>query len=309
MAELTEIEWADRTQNDWVGCQHAGPGCDNCFAEAFNKRFGGGVAPNWGPGAPRKRTALGNRKRPFRWNRLHQQFFAEHGRRQRIFASSLSDVFDNQVPFEWFADLFRTIELTPNLDWLVLTKRIGNVQEAYRKLDLMLHGTPRTDTRSNVWLGITVVDQAEATRDIPKLLKIPARVRFLSVEPMLGPIVIPVHILRQLDWVIVGGESGRGLNIRAVNPEWVRSLKDQCAAAGVPFLFKQWGQYCFPEQMPVSVRDELQKKLGRAYERAIGRPYRIGKEKAGRQLDGMTYDEFPLISRPKNEMKAEEVAA
>lgn len=234
MSENTKIEWADHTFNPWEGCTKVGPGCDNCYAENRNSRFGGGQAINWGPGAPRRRTSPANWNKPRKWNEEAKRL----GIRYRVFCASLADVFDNAVPLQWREDLFNLIAATPNLDWLLLTKRIGN---APAMVSIIPGHLPQ-----NVWLGITVVNQAEANRDIPKLLAIPASVRFLSMEPLLGPVdlrqahIAPVRLPR-VDWVIVGGESGPGA--RPMHPDWARSLRDQCNAAGVPFLFKQWGEW------------------------------------------------------------------
>ena len=241
MSEHTEISWTDATFNPWEGCQKVGPGCDHCYAETRNARYAGGKAINWGPGAPRRRTSVSNWNLPRRWNREHDAFFAEHGRRRRVFCASLADVFDNAVPVQWRRDLFDLIEATPNLDWLLLTKRIGNARSLYGEAYL----DSARPWPANVWLGATVVNQEEADRDIPKLLAVPARVRFLSIEPMLGPISLdcfPVYGEDErplLHWVICGGESGLGA--RPMHPDWARSLRDQCASAGVPFHFKQWG--------------------------------------------------------------------
>lgn len=296
MSENSKIEWTDHTFNPWEGCQKVGPGCDHCYAEARNARFSGGAAINWGPGAPRRRTSTANWRKPLQWNKQHAEFFAKHGRRQRVFCASLADVFDTEIDPVWRRDLCDLIELTPNLNWLLLTKRIGN---AFREIaqarshDWMIG-------RDNVWLGATVVNQEEAERDIPKLLKVPARVRFLSIEPMLGPVrldrlcvgdELELDVLRgqtsatkqhlvgwpqktgtRVDWVIVGGESGHGA--RPMHPHWAQSLRDQCAAARVPFLFKQWGEWLPDNQNPSGA-------------------IRVGRKNAGRQLDGRTHDEFP----------------
>jgi protein gp37 len=128
MSANSKIEWTDHTFNPWEGCQKVGPGCDNCYAEARNARFGGGQAVNWGPGAPRRRTSIANWQKPLAWNRAHAAFLAEHGRRQRVFCASLADVFDNAVDPAWRADLFQLIEATPELDWLLLTKRSATYQ-------------------------------------------------------------------------------------------------------------------------------------------------------------------------------------
>ena len=184
MSENSKIEWTDHTFNPWEGCQKVGPGCDHCYAETRNARFAGGTAINWGPGAPRRRTSVANWRKPLAWNANHDHFFAEHGRRQRVFCASLADVFDNAVPDAWRMDLFKLIADTPHLDWLMLTKRIGNVHSYTQRdgLAFDLIGDGR------VWLGATICNQKEADRDIPKLLAVPARVRFLSMEPLLGPV-------------------------------------------------------------------------------------------------------------------------
>lgn len=281
MSANTKIEWCDHTFNPWEGCQKVGPGCDHCYAEARNARFAGGTAINWGPGAPRRRTSPANWKKPLAWNNNADAFLAKHGRLQRVFCASLADVFDNAVDPAWRADLFALIQATPALDWLLLTKRIGNVHS------LLPEHITGGELPNNVWLGATITSQAEADRDIPKLLAMPARVRFLSMEPLLEPVSLrwlaawpdnePTtaqspnghtnHLdgLRRLDWVIVGGESGPGA--RPMHPDWARSLRDQCAAAGVPFLFKQWGEWW--------------------------NGARIGKAAAGRLLDGRIWDEVP----------------
>ncbi|CAN5279514.1 phage Gp37/Gp68 family protein [soil metagenome] len=308
MAENSAIEWTDHTFNPWEGCQKLGPGCDHCFAEARNARFSGGVAANWGPGAPRRRTSDANWRKPLHW----QAEAARTGIRPRVFCASLADVFDNAVHPDWRSDLFELIHRTPDLDWLLLTKRIGNVAR------MIWADGEMTALPANVWLGATIINQEEADRDIPKLLAVPAKVRFLSMEPLLAPVdlgricIVPqvkgaaragIHIdaLRgryvesgmayigdwdvnglypddastlSLDWVIVGGESGPGA--RPMQPNWARSLRDQCAAAGVPFLFKQWGAWA---PLP-SARDADQL-------------YLTTKKAAGRLLDGVQHDGMP----------------
>ena len=252
MAENTSIEWADHTFNPWEGCQKVGPGCDNCYAEARNARFGGGQAINWGPDAPRRRTSAANWRKPLQWNAQAER----EGRRYRVFCASLADVFDNQVPAEWRADLFKLIADTSHLDWLLLTKRIGNVAR------MIPFGWQDFGMPPHIWLGATVVNQEEADRDIPKLLAVPARVRFLSIEPMLSAIDLDcldvgestLDALRghtehrefneriecgRIDWVIAGGESGP--KARPAHPDWFRSLEMQCRAAGAPFFMKQMG--------------------------------------------------------------------
>jgi protein gp37 len=325
VAENSAIEWCDHTFNPWEGCQKVGPGCDHCYAETRNARFGGGAAPNWGPGAPRRRTSPSNWAKPLRWQREAAAFMAAHGRRQRVFCSSLADVFDNAVDPQWRDDLWRLILNTPDLDWLLLTKRIGNVAN--------MLPVPFDFERMypNVWLGATIINQAEADRDIPKLLATSARVRFLSMEPLLGPVDLRRVVLKhtqdrnpgapatvsinalfgwmgganvdgrtRIDWVIAGGESGPGARPSHLN--WYRELRDQCVAAGVPFLFKQWGEHA-PYRGEGGTDGFWLDPDGHVYGGPTNWPplpderrvytTRYGKKAAGRLLDGVTHDGFP----------------
>lgn len=232
MAEGTKIEWADHTFNPWVGCTKVSPGCDHCYAEArMDTRLN---VVSWGAGQPRKRTKTWGD--PVRWNARHEAFFAAHGRRQRVFCASLADVFDNEVDPEWRRDLFRLIAHTKNLDWLVLTKRIGNAAQMLQETVGSFGFDWAANPWDHVWLGATVVNRAEMLRDALKLAATPAAVRFWSVEPMLGDLgAIPLKLMP--DWVIVGGESGH--HARPMHPDWARSLRDQCVDGGVPFFMKQ----------------------------------------------------------------------
>lgn len=332
MSENTKIEWATHTFNPWEGCQKVGPGCDNCYAESRNARFGGGTAVNWGQGAPRRRTSAANWRKPLAWNANHDAYFAEHGHRQRVFCSSLADVFDNAVDAQWRADLFTLIWATPHLDWLLLTKRIGNVRPMLKALR---HSSDEDLTLldmmplPNVWLGATIVSQEEADRDIPKLLAVPAIKRFLSMEPLLGRVdltripiggsghhefdpIITANVLNraeaypplpQVDWVIVGGESGS--SARPMHPDWASSLRDQCEAAGTPFLFKQWGEWA--PHPPGAGGDEggdlrrghiryLQgdgREPDGHFRRGDAAVSRVGKKAAGRLLYGIEHNGFP----------------
>lgn len=282
MAENTKIEWAHHTFNPWEGCTKVGPGCDHCYAERRNNRFHGG---NWGPGAPRRRTSPANWGKPYRWNRQA----AELGKRYRVFCASLADVFDNEVDPAWRTDLFQLIRETPHLDWLLLTKRIGNV--AGMLPDDWGKGWP------NVWLGATVVNQAEADRDIPKLLSTPASLRWLSMEPLLGSVSLPwlrYGLLDQdaydiIDWVVAGGESGP--SARPMHPDWARSLRDQCAEASTPFLFKQWGEFR-PAMDPGGLDDAIKGIPWYVFDDGAS-VCRAGKQRSGRQLDGQQHDGFP----------------
>ena len=216
MAENSKIEWTDHTFNAWVGCTKVSPACDNCYAESWAKRSG---SPELWQGE-RRRTTEANWRKPIKWNAEAEKL----GIRYKVFCNSLADVFDNEIDPEWFGDLWRLIRATPNLDWLLLTKRIGNAVKMW----------PGGEYK-NVWLGATVINQEEADRDIPKLLDTPAAVRFLSMEPLLGP--IELYQLYNIDWIIVGGESGP--NARPMHSAWARNLRDKCQTDGVPFFMKQ----------------------------------------------------------------------
>lgn len=318
MGATTKIEWTDSTFNPWWGCERISPACDHCYAASWAKRSG--EANLWE--GERRRTSAENWKQPVKWNRQHDAFFAEHGRRRRVFCASMADVFDNAVDAKWRSDLFQLIEATPNLDWLLLTKRIGNVK----------HLCAGVSSWPNVWLGATVANQEEADRDIPKLLATPARVRFLSIEPMLEEIDLtpwlwgrsepcadcPEDIdcecgahtrkdlkLPAIDWVIVGGESGAGA--RPMHQAWPRSIREQCAGAGVPFLFKQWGEWLPGEVYSRGTAGGFARHQDGTDGVHGGKPdhwwsgdafggvisTRVGKTVAGRMLDGRTHDGFP----------------
>lgn len=177
MAENSKIEWTDHTFNPWIGCTKVGPGCDHCYAERMDARFQGG---HWGPGAPRRRTKDAN------WNTVRKlnRRAAAAGVRQRVFVASLADWADNEVPESWRADLWALIDECRSLDFLLLTKRIGRVAA-------LLPWSEGERPWPHVWIGATVVNQDEADRDVRKLLAVPAAVRFLSMEPLLGPVKLP----------------------------------------------------------------------------------------------------------------------
>ena len=300
MTENTKIEWADHTFNPWVGCTKISPGCDHCYAEGWAKRSG---MVQWGDN-PRKRTSIDNWNKPWKWNRMA----AAAGIRYRVFCASLADIFDKDVPVQWRVDLFRLIAQTPNLDWLLLTKRIGNAWPMMLEVSRLCAGGE--NPMPNVWLGATVVNQDEADRDIPKLLAVPARIRFLSCEPLLGPLNIESIPYQgewlsafnndawphfgAVHWVIVGGESGH--HARPMNPAWARSLRDQCNSAQVPYLFKQWGEF-IPADQPESSRFGYENENCEYHWDNSDCNYsiRVGKHEAGRILDGRTWDEFPQL--------------
>jgi protein gp37 len=235
MGENSAIEWTDATFNPWVGCTKVSPACDHCYAEAWAKRTG---HPELWAGERRK-TGVQNWNLPLKWNRQAEVA----GVRRKVFCASLADVFDNQVPSEWRMDLYALIGMTPHLDWLLLTKRPQNIAKMMPKSE----GLPFFP---NVWLGTTVENQEEADRRIPDLLAVPAVIHFLSCEPLLGLVSLRQWLCTMqpdgspawcndsdLNWVICGGESGS--KRRPMDLTWARSLRDQCAAASVPFFGKQ----------------------------------------------------------------------
>lgn len=293
MGEQTNIAWCDKTFNPWVGCSKISLACDNCYAEKWAKRSGSVV---WGEN--RRRTSKANWKQPLKWDKEAR----EKGVRYKVFCASLADVFDNQVPDSWRMELFELIGSTTNIDWLILTKRIGNVQKMSSRdgqmFDVII---------DKVWLGITICNQEEADRDIPKLIDIPAKLRFLSIEPMLAPIDLkfttrsfgfPKHVSRDgvaygmpqgIHWVIVGGETGA--NARPMYPHWVFSIKEQCREVNKPFFFKQWGEYLSDSQDLLKVINKQQHSFVGIT--GIDTLYKVGKAKAGHLLNGKEYYQFP----------------
>lgn len=313
MAENTKIEWADHTFNPWVGCTKVSPACDHCYAEGWAKRAG--QANLWA--GERRRTSAANWQQPVKWNRQAER----EGRRFRVFCASLADVFDNQVPEAWRDALWRMILDTPNLDWLLLTKRPQNIA---KMMPPEVRGHPSEGPLHNLWLGTTVENQAEAERRIPHLLAVPAAVHFLSCEPLLGPMNLKLpdddecccdHEARaffgaqpatmqaathtplcphsnRIDWVIAGGESGPGA--RPMHPDWARSLRDQCKAAGVAFNFKQhgaWVQHKHPTHW-LGEAGTLREVGQGVWASDIG-VRMVGKAAAGRLLDGVEHNGMP----------------
>lgn len=246
MGENSKIEWTDHTFNPWWGCTKISPGCDLCYAKVHSTRYGFNV---WGHGQERRVFGDQHWDQPRKWDRRAQRDSV----RRRVFCASMADVFDAEAPATELPKLWALIRETPALDWQLLTKRPNRI---HRVLPPDLVGAP------NVWLG-TSVENSEYVWRVPELVKVPAVVHFLSVEPLLGPIAnLP---LDDIEWVIVGGESGSGY--RPMKAEWVQEIRDRCVSAGVAFFFKQWG----------------------------GRTPKAG----GRLLDGQEWNEMP-VSRGYN---------
>lgn len=270
MAETSGIAWTRSTFNPWIGCTKVGPGCDHCYAEVLDsrRRWDDGKT-HWGAGVPRYRTKASSWNPVKVWNKLAGieretgVLSAQHiGKWHRpgfwpVFCASLADVFDNEVHPDWRSDLFDLIGATPNLSWLLVTKRIGNV--ASMAFNWMSKGFP-----NNVRILITVVNQEEADRDVQKLLELDCK-NGISYEPSLGPVdwtklhmkgavyldglrgqwdgvITEGRFPRRIEWIIGGGESNQGgTNAREHNIEWQRSVIKCCAAAGVPYFGKQLG--------------------------------------------------------------------
>lgn len=266
MSKNTKIEWATHTFNCWWGCIEVSPACDNCYARTFAKRTGHDV---WGPAGETGRRFFGDKHwaEPLKWN----ADAARLGERHRVFCASMADVFEQNAALDAERGrLWALIEATPQLDWLLLTKRPQNIR---RMVPPGWLETPRP----NVWYGTTVENQHYADQRIPILLAVPAVVRFLSMEPLLGPVELSDVTKRSdavqqlgtpamsgIHWVITGGESGP--HFRPADPDWYRSLRDQCVAAGVAFHFKQWSG--------------------------------LNPKALGRELDGRTWDEVPTPAVP-----------
>lgn len=234
MGEGSKIEWCQHTFNPVIGCQKVSAGCDHCYAETQNnhRKWNGG---EWGPHAPRKRTSVGYWKQPLRWDRRA----AELGVRPRVFCASLADVFDNKWPDGVRPDLFELIDNTPWLDWLLLTKRPENIARM----------TKGWTIPANVWLGTTCENQEAYDRRWPILAEVPARVRFISYEPALGPLTISRHKATP-DWLICGGESGP--HHRPMPSAWAEHVMEECEDAAVAFFFKQMaGKAPIPEHLMV----------------------------------------------------------
>lgn len=377
MSDGTKIEWTEATWNPITGCSVTSPGCTNCYAMKLAgtrlrnhpSRTGltrdSKAGPVWTGEVRFNEEWLGQ---PLRWKRPRMIFVCAHG-----------DLFHESVPDEWIDRVFAVMALASQHTFQVLTKRSARMREYFREStgwrariaerlnDLKpsplwngnvyqgwqnLHGTP--DGLANVWLGVSVEDQARADERVPDLLATPAAVRWLSCEPLLGPVDLAairmntchdlgfdalggaeIHkddgdlrtVGRKVDWVVVGGESGLGA--RPMHPGWARSLRDQCAAAGVPFFFKQWGEWapvcemaedlidsCYapaPERSPEATRrckvdqsvlhSDGRRFVGRAmyeqpaFEQGSGAMtmMAIGKKRAGRHLDGQIHGNHPLV--------------
>ncbi len=268
MAKNSKIEWTTHTFNPWWGCVKLSPACKHCYAEAWAKRVGKKI---WGINSERRFFGDKHWGEPLKWNAAA----LSSGERARVFCASMADVFEDRDELDpWRTRLWSLVDDTPALDWLLLTKR----PELVRKKVPWGRDWPR-----NVWVGTTVENQEWAAVRLPELATLPAKVRFISAEPLLGPLDITPWS-SAIDWVITGGESGP--KARPSSPSWFLNLMNQCMAAEIPFHFKQWGDWG-PGQ-------GLNLAKARSAPAADGTPMlRLGKKATGRLLDGATWDGLP----------------
>lgn len=338
MSDKTGIEWTDATWNPITGCTEVSPGCDHCYAKTFAERWRGtpGHYFEHGFDVQLRPDRLGL---PLRWRRP-----------RRIFVNSMSDLFHDQIPDDYIAKVFAVMAVASDHTFQLLTKRHGRMRsllsgdfrdqvaeeitEMIRRAKPPGRYWPVTFDRTtddgwnvwgpsiwplpNVWLGVSAEDQQWANIRIPALLDTPAAVRWVSAEPLLGPIDLAITAgpnvggLPKLDWVVVGGESGRGA--RPMSPYWPTEIREQCEAAGIPFLFKQWGEYAtsYRSKGGVPIDPWGDRDPDVMVERFTGQScsatsdvaagswwtsaWRVGKKAAGRELDGRTWDQYPEVT-------------
>ena len=290
MGEATKIEWCDHTFNPWIGCTEVSPACDHCYARTMAHRR---KWAEWGVGKPRHRTSPANWRAPLAWNRAAERA----GERRRVFCASLADVFDAEVPEAWRRELFDVIGVTPQLDWLLLTKRPAVAVTWFAR-----HRAP-----ANVRIGTTVENQEMALARLPHLQRLAQAglPTFVSYEPALSAVKwLPWLKDGTIGWLIAGGESGA--QARPPHPEWFREARDVCARFKVPFLFKQWGDWLPLELVDDEEAEEPWRHSPHGHATYVhgehGRPRaevdhvkfeRLGKKEAGALLDGREWREFP----------------
>ena len=351
MAEHSTIEWTDATWNPVTGCSVVSPGCANCYAmklagtrlKHHSSREGLTIdtkaGPVWNGNVRLNEPWL---DQPLRWKRPRMIFVCAHG-----------DLFHEDVPDEWIDKVFAVMALAPQHTFQVLTKRSGRmlryfetsgIELRYRWAQSLTPGSmpitqhaveawlsPSASSHQralyhaklvsfplpNVWLGVSAEDQTRADERIPDLLEAPAAIRFVSAEPLIGPIELrdindgrdSLHRRHgsRLDWVIVGGESGNGA--RPTHPDWVRAIRDECAAAEVPFFFKQWGNWISvydrdrddPDWRSIPKAGDWSRKRwlnlagGQGFHGdALNMMRNVGKKTAGRLLDGIEHNGMPV---------------
>lgn len=323
----TKIEWCIKpgtkpeTWNPTTGCNKVSQGCKNCYAEIMHKRLMGMYPSKYNQpfldGAVAHEDTL---LIPFKWKTP-----------RTVFVNSMSDLFHHKVSFEFIKNVFITMALTPQHTYIILTKRPHIMKQFFEELNInelwyaarsnaLRKGLDMFDKTfpfplPNVWLGVSCENQETADERIPLLLQVPAAIKFLSCEPLLGMLNITNYLYEDLlcpsnkiHWVITGGESG--YNARPMHPDWARFLRDQCKAADVPFFFKQWGEW-LPIKFKDNVPSKICKQIGRftschlwikgenvneeIYPNAVNM-VKVGKKQAGRLLDGVEHNEFPNLA-------------
>lgn len=311
MGQVSAIEWTDATWNPWQGCTKVSPACQNCYMFRDMPRFGKDPSVV----APSSDMTL---KLPLAKGR-DKQFKLAPG--TKVFTCSWSDWFHADAD-AWRDEAWGIIRKRPDLIFQIVTKRTSRIQQCLP--------SDWGDGYKNVWLIATAENQEWLDKRAADLLQVPAVVRGLSIEPMLGPMDLVsyiggrsyrcrcgfhrteaelifaggenwtcstcqqrCHVGPTIDWVIVGGESGP--YSRPVYPDWIRSIRDQCQAAGVPFFFKQWGEWCPSDQHPAGFSERLSSYQRHTFEETHSHSFRLGKAKSGRFLDGRTWDEFPSL--------------
>lgn len=279
MGQNSKIEWTHHTFNPWWGCEKVSPACKHCYAQSWAQRLALNL---WGgDNTPRRFFSDSHWQDPLKWNREA----AAAGERRRVFCASMSDVFEDRRDLDApRARLWKLIEATPWLDWLLLSKRAETISR------LVPWGL---NWPANVWIGTTVENQEYASLRVPILTEIPAAVRFVSCEPLLGPLDLRPWLATDarplgINWVIAGGESGP--RSRPMNPLWAEDLRDQCIDHNVPFHFKQWGHWG-PQSDADRRAVETCEVLGRDGDTI--KLFKLGKNRTGRALGGRTWDGFP----------------
>lgn len=341
MADHSKIEWTDATWNVVIGCDKVSPGCDNCYAIRVAHRMR--ANPNKKVSAPYSGTESGMEwtgqvnlvphrlDLPLRWKRP-----------RRIFVNAQSDLFHDAVPTDYIIDVFAIMAKAKHHTFQVLSKRHGRMRsllsdpgfarEMWDRLGIVEYPEVPMEVwpLPNVWLGVSAENQQWFNTRWRALRETPAAVRWISAEPLLDSITLcccdggsfevrqhpflvhpdcPLHGDRRLDWVVVGGESGP--KARPMHPHWARSLRDQCSTAGVPFLFKQWGEWGLfgdtahylakdgtlyaPDDLIYPDGPRYDEALRAGHNRGLHTVYRVGKKRAGRVLDGRTWDEYPIV--------------
>ncbi|MGC2175358.1 MAG: phage Gp37/Gp68 family protein [Acidimicrobiales bacterium] len=282
MADKSSIEWTEATWNPTTGCDQTSPGCDNCYALTLSRRLKAMGNPKYQNDGSSRTSGPG-----FKLTLHPDQLVLPHRwtKPRVIFVNSMSDLFHPDVPDSFIEDVFRVMVDTPRHTYQVLTKRSQRLSKIAKQLPWP----------TNVWMGVSVESDRYVFR-ANDLRQVPAAVRFISAEPLLGP--LPSLNLDGIDWVIAGGESGPGA--RPMHPRWAKGIRDHCIEEDVAFFFKQWGAWK-PERSisatPVSISGQLLETMPRkSVSDSPVRMRRVGKSAAGRSIDGRTWNEMPIAN-------------